>query len=156
AGVLEGYRNSATGLAFTPDGEFVVSTGWEGKLRFWHWRTGEQVLKYPADSNLRFSPEGRLIIREGNRLQVVEVAAAGEYRTWVQQSSPGKDVTYGGGAIHPDGRLLAVAMSDGIRLWDLQTGDELAHIGSDRVGGVVVASDALITHSRAGLFFWPI
>ena len=30
------------------------------------------------------------------------------------------------GAVSPDGRLLAVGMNDGVRLWDLATGQELA------------------------------
>jgi WD40 repeat protein len=156
AAVLEGWRNGWIAVAFTPDGEFVVSEGWEGKVRFWHWRTGEQVLSHPGGSDLRFGPDGRLTTSEGNRLKIVEVAAGGEYRTLVQQSSPGKDLDYRGGAIHPDGRLLAVAMSDGLRLWDLETGDELAHIGAYLLGGVAFAPDALLTNGPAGLFLWPI
>jgi hypothetical protein len=84
AAVLEGWRNGWIRVAFTPDGEFVVSTGWDGKVRFWHWRTGQQVLSQPGDSNLRFSPDGRLMIREGNRLKLVEVAVGREYRTLVR------------------------------------------------------------------------
>jgi WD40 repeat protein len=156
AAVLEGCRNGGLRVAFTPDGEFVVSTGWEGKLRLWHWRTGEQVLKHPGVSNLRFSPEGRLIIQEGGRLQIAEVAVGREYRSLVQQSSPGKDAEYWRGAIHPDGRLLAVAMSDGVRLWDLETGAEVARIGPDLVRAVAFAPDSLMTNSSAGLFLWPI
>jgi WD40 repeat protein len=157
AAVLEGFRNGGLRVAFTPDGEFVVSDGWEGKLRFWHWRTGEQVLRHGGvGSHLRFSPEGRLLISEGNRLKLVEVALGREYRTLVQQSSPGKDVQYWPGAIHPEGRLLAVAMSDGVRLWDLETGDEVAWIGPNQVMGIAFASDALVTNSPAGLLLWPI
>jgi WD40 repeat protein len=154
AAVLEGWRNGWARIAFTPDGEFVVSDGWEGKLRFWHWRTGQQVLSHPGGSNLRFSPEGRLIIAGGNRLKLVEVVLGREYRTLAQQSSPGKELKYWGGDIHPDGRLLAVAMSDGARLWDLETGDEVAHIGV--LGSVAFAPDALVIHGAAGLFLWPI
>jgi serine/threonine protein kinase/WD40 repeat protein len=156
AAILEGCRNGGIGVAFTPDGEFVVGSGWDGRLRFWHWRTGEQVLRHPADSNLRFGPDGRLIIHEGNRLQLAEVAVGREYRSLVPQSSPGRDVDYQRGAIHPDGRLLAAAMTDGARLWDLETGDEVAHLGPNLVGGVAFAPDALLTNGPAGLFLWPI
>ncbi len=157
AAALEGWRGDDINIAFTPDGEFVVSQGWEGKLRFWHWRTGQQVLSYSnVGSNLRFGPDGRLIIGEGNRLKLVEVAVGREYRTLVRQSSPGKDVDYWRGAVHPDGRLLAVAMSDGVRLWDLETGDEVARIGPNAVQGVAFTSDALLTNGLGGLFLWPI
>ncbi|HKI37164.1 MAG TPA: protein kinase [Gemmataceae bacterium] len=154
--VLEGWRSGGIRIAFTPEGEFVVSNGWEGKLRFWHWRTGQQVLSHPAGSNLRFSPDGRLIIQEGNRLKLIEVAVGREYRTLVQQSSPGKDLDYWGGAVHPDGRLLAGAMSDGARLWDLETGDEVARIGPNAVWGVAFTFEALLTNGPDGLFLWPI
>jgi eukaryotic-like serine/threonine-protein kinase len=154
--VLEGWRSGWVRVGFTPDGEFVVSAGWEGKVRFWQWRTGQQVLSQPGYCNLRFSPEGRLMIEEGTRLKLVEVAAVGEYRSLVQQSSPGKVVDYYSGAIHPDGRLLAVARSDGARLWDLATGDEAAHIGPNDVRGVAFAPDALVTNGPVGLFHWPI
>src|SRR5262249_45479348 len=33
--------------------------------------------------------------------------------------------TYLRAAVHPDGRLLAVAMTDGVGFWDLATGEEL-------------------------------
>jgi serine/threonine protein kinase/WD40 repeat protein len=153
--VLEGFRNGGNKIVFSPEGEFVVSTGWEGKLRFWHWRTGQQVLSLPGGSNLRFSPEGGLIIQEENCLNLGVVAAGREYRTLVQQSSPGKEVVYWRAAIHPGGRLLAVAMRDGVRLWDLETGDELAWIEENTDVGVAFAPDALLTSGSAGLFLWP-
>jgi serine/threonine protein kinase/WD40 repeat protein len=157
AAALVGWRGGWVRVAFTPDGEFLGTAGWEGKVRFWHWRTGQMVLSEPGGSNFRFSPEGHLIIQEGIRLKVVDVASAQEYRSLVKQSSPGKDVDYFGGALHPDGRLLAVAMLDGARLWDLETGDEVAHIGPANVGGgVAFAADALVTNGQAGLFLWPI
>jgi WD40 repeat protein/tRNA A-37 threonylcarbamoyl transferase component Bud32 len=155
AAVLEGCRSGGIVVAFTPGGEFVVSQGWEGKLRFWHWRTGKQVLSQPGGSRLRFSPDGQFVVGDGN-LKLVELAVGREYRTLVQQSKPGLDLNYWGGALHPDGRLLAVGMTDGVRLWDLETGDELAHIEGSRVGGVAFASDALLTQGPDGLFLWPI
>ena len=157
AAALEGWRGDFINIAFTPEGEFVVSQGWEGKLRFWHWRTGQQVLSCSnVGSNFRFGPDGRLIIGEGNRLKLVKVAGGREYRTLVQQSSPGKNVDYESGAVHPDGRLLAVAMNDAARLWDLETGDEVACIGPNPVWGVAFTSDALLTNGPTGLFLWPI
>jgi serine/threonine protein kinase/WD40 repeat protein len=151
--VLEGCRNGGISIAFTPDGEFVVSTGWENKVRFWRWRTGEQVLSQGAISNLRFGPDGRPIISEGNRLKLAEVAVGKEYRSLVQQSSPGKDVAYERGALHPAGRLLAVHLIDGVRLWDLETGDELARIGPSQVA---FTSDSMLTNGPTGLLLWPI
>jgi serine/threonine protein kinase/WD40 repeat protein len=156
AAVLTGCRSGGVVVAFTPDGEFVVSSGWEGKLRLWHWRTGEQVLSRTGDSHLWFGPDGFLMVREGNRLGVAEPVVGRECRTLVRQSSPGKEMRYGQAAVHPDGRLLAVGMSDGVHLWDLETGDEVAHLGTTVLGGLAFAPDALVTNGPAGLFVWPI
>jgi WD40 repeat protein len=156
AAMLEGCCNGGLEVVFSPDGEFIVSSGWENKVRFWHWRTGAQVLSHMGGSNLRFSREGRMIIGAGGRLKLVEVALGGEYRSLMQQSSPAKDIAYWRGAIHPDGRLLAVAMSDGARLWDLDTGGELAWLKLDEVRGVAFAPNALLTNSQSGLSLWPI
>jgi eukaryotic-like serine/threonine-protein kinase len=156
AAVLTGCHPGGLAVTFTPDGEFVVSTGWEGKLRLWHWRTGEQVLTRPGGSDLRFGPDGRLIVSRDNHLGLAEVAVGRECRRLVQRSSPGKEVRFGQGALHRGGRVLALAMSDGARLWDLETGDEVAHLGTARLGGVAFAPDALVTNGPDGLFEWPI
>jgi WD40 repeat protein len=60
--------------------------------------------------------------------------------------------------MHPDGRLLACAMSDGFGLWDLATGAELGFIPSEWRNNFVrfEPSGALLTLSYAGLSRWPI
>jgi WD40 repeat protein len=157
AAVLEGCRNGGIVVRFTPDGEFLVSSGWEGVLRFWDWRTAEQILSHAgADSNLRFSRAGQLIVQQVYQLSLGELNIGREYRSMVAQSIPSKDVAYWRGAIHPDGRLLAVAMSDGVRIWDLDTRRELAWIGNKDVHGVAFAPGAVVTNGPAGLTHWPI
>jgi serine/threonine protein kinase/WD40 repeat protein/tetratricopeptide (TPR) repeat protein len=154
---LEGCRSAGISAAFTPDGELLMSEGWEGKLRFWNWRTGQQVLHHPGGTKFRFGPRGHLIIAEGTHLKIVEVVTGLEYRSLVQQSSRLKEVDYGGCAVHSNGRLLAANMTDGARLWDLETGDELALFGTRGTNSLAFAGpDLLLTHSRAGLLLWPI
>ena len=48
-----------------------------------------------------------------------------EYRTLVSSAGAGAG-GYNHGDISPDGRLLAVGMDAGARLWDLRSGRELA------------------------------
>ena len=110
--VLKGCRNSGIFLAFTSDGERLLSNGWEGFVRLWDWRTGRQVLQQSGDSNLRCRADGRLLIHQDSRLNVVGLTTGREYRSFVQQSNAGKDVEYWGARIHPGGRLAVVAMSD--------------------------------------------
>jgi serine/threonine protein kinase/WD40 repeat protein/Flp pilus assembly protein TadD len=155
--VLEGCRNGGLGTAFTPDGELVVSSGWEGKIRFWNWRTGQQVLRRPGGSNLRFGPDGRLVVLDQAGATLVEVATGQEYRTLVQQSSRHGNVDYGSAVVHPDGGLLAVCMTDGLHLWDLQSGDEAGLLGPNQVYSAAWAgTEALVTNGTAGLLSWPV
>jgi serine/threonine protein kinase/WD40 repeat protein/Flp pilus assembly protein TadD len=155
--VLDGCRNGGIQVSFTPDGELLASDGWESRLRLWNWRTGQQVLRQYGGSNVRFTAAGHLIIVEGIHARLADVAAGPEYRSLVRQSNPAMDLSYWPGAIHPDGRLLALSMTDGVRMWDLQTGDEVGLIRMKSPAHIAfTASDGLLTNGQAGLLYWPV
>jgi serine/threonine protein kinase/WD40 repeat protein len=158
AAELEGWRGAYLHTAFSPDGQYLFGSGWEHKIRVWHWRTGVQVLTHrAAESNLKFGPDGRLIIQEGNRLKQIEVSQAPEYRNLAQASRPGPALLFEGNVlIDPSGRLLVARTFDGFHFWDLETGDEVAHIEANLLGGVAFVPNELITNGAAGLFEWPI
>ena len=58
----------------------------------------------------------------------------------------------------PDGRLLATCDGDGVRLWEADTGRELAHLKAGDCGTVLFHPDgqSLISSGRWGLYRWPI
>src|SRR5262249_10293299 len=76
-----------------------------------------------------FSGDGRWLApaRRGKQDQLLEVTPSREYRTLVSASGAGEE-SYGLGDISPDGRLLVVGMDDGARLWDLDSGREVAKL----------------------------
>ncbi len=154
--VLKGCRGGGIHLAFTPDGERLLSSGWEGVVRVWDWRTGRHLLQLTGDSNLSFRSDGRLLILQGSRLSLLGLVTSSEYCSFVQQSNAGKDVEYWDGHIHPGGRLAAVAMSDRARLFDLETGEELASLPQAANHLVFQGEEALLTNGIEGLFRWPI
>jgi serine/threonine protein kinase/WD40 repeat protein len=153
---LKGWRNAGLSVAFTPDGERLLSSGYEGLLRVWDWRTGRQVLQQTCASNLQITADGRLLTQEGAQLTLAELTTSRECRSLVHQSSAGKDVSYWHSDVHPDGRVLAVPMSDGTRLFDLDTGDELALLPGGGLTLAFAANGDLLTTGPAGLFRWPI
>jgi WD40 repeat protein/Flp pilus assembly protein TadD len=153
---LSGCRNAGVHVAFTPDGDRLLSQGYEGILRLWDWRTGRQVLQRPGGSNLRIRADGRLLVNEGSSLSLVELASGREYRSFVQQSKAGENLDYWCAHVHPAGRLLAVPMSDCTRLFDLETGDELASLPQSGYTLAFAENGALLTNGDDGLLRWPV
>ncbi len=154
--VLKGWHNGGLHLAFTPDGERLLSNGWENVTRVWDWRTGRQLLQMKGRSSLCCRADGRLLASEGSRLSLIELTTGREFRSLVQQSNAGNDVDYWGICVHPGGRLAVAAMADAARLFDLDTGEEVAALPAPGFGNLFQGKDALLTNGTAGLFRWPI
>jgi WD40 repeat protein len=118
-------------------------------------------MQLPLSTIPNFSCDGRWLglawVGEG-QFELLEVAPSPEYRTLV--SSEGADRgAYYYGAISPDGRLLALGMAQGTRLWDLRSGREVATLPGfaefayfDRSGQAL----GLLTCGDKGLNRWPI
>jgi serine/threonine protein kinase/WD40 repeat protein len=157
---LEGHKNAGIGCTFNHAGDLLVSSGWDGTLRLWDPRTGQQLFQSRIWAlQPRFSPDDRLLAvsAEGTKLRLLEVASPVGYRTLVRDLSRGRGEYYTS-AIHSGGRLLAVGMRDEAGLWDLGTGSYLA--ATPRAPGVThVAfepSGALLTNVEGGLRRWPL
>jgi serine/threonine protein kinase/WD40 repeat protein/Flp pilus assembly protein TadD len=160
---LEGYKNGGVHLAFDASGDLLASTGWEGMLRFWEFRSGKQLFRTPGDWRcLRFGAKNPLLAAETQlgrpELRLHSVTPGREYRTLLHASAPSDGIAeYYAGSIDPHGRMLAVAMRDGVRIWSLDSGDEIGFLRLGFVGGVwFLASGALLTHGPAGLLEWPV
>ncbi len=159
--VLEGVSNGGTEIAFNHAGDLLASTCWDGVLRLWDPLTGRQRFSTPSGTPgtpPRFSLDDRLLTADirDDKLGLWEVAATGEYRTLVRTAAAGNGI-YQYAAIRSDGHLLAVAMQDGVGLWDLTGGKELTFIplpGCDYV--LFEPSGALLTNGSAGLVRWPV
>jgi eukaryotic-like serine/threonine-protein kinase len=156
--VLEGCQGKGITIAFNHNGDLLVGGGWEGVLRLWDPRRGRQLFSTLALTNVFFSLDDHLLaydIREG-KLGSWEVAAGGEYRALARAAAAAKD-SYQISAIRCDGRLLAVGMGEGVGLWDLKGGKELAFLESPGTSFVLFEpSGALLTNGSAGLLRWPI
>ncbi len=48
--ILEGCSNAGLSLEFTPDGDRLLSQGYEGAIRLWDWRTNAKFCNAPAIS----------------------------------------------------------------------------------------------------------
>jgi WD40 repeat protein len=111
---------TATSFVFSPDGRrLMLSHGDENTLQMWDPRSGEMLSVLGKNSEaLAFSPDGRTLLIEeaGGSLGVWELAA-GKARLRVPGMSIGKTL-----ALSPNGRQVANATSEIIRLWSLTNG----------------------------------
>src|SRR5262249_40586999 len=63
---LNGHHDHLTGLAFSPDGARLASTGWDRTVRVWEVGTGRELLAHRGHTGLvwcvGFGPGGRTLI----------------------------------------------------------------------------------------------
>ncbi len=150
--ILDGHAQEVTSLSFHPGGALLGSGSWDGTERVWDVASGRQWLQIPFPLVVRFSGDGRWFGVIGGLktdYQLVEVAQGSEYRT-LDHRRHVADTAPIEGDISPDGRLLAMGMMDGLCIWDLASGRELAHLSIGDTLSVLFqpAGDELLTLQR--------
>jgi DNA-binding beta-propeller fold protein YncE len=124
-------------LAFSPDGRFLASiVGSRRSAQVWNIETGVTVLKVVADNRCNtvagaFSPDSRhFIFGDGDQIRIWDTA------TW-KEAVGFQAVAHLGTACleySPDGRMIAITgdHSDGVRLYEVATRRERAHLQPPR------------------------
>jgi len=152
---------SAASINFDRIGNRMAIQGWGNVVESIDVGTGELLMQAsPTVAACRFNRDGLRLAGavQNGKVGTWRVAGAEEFRTLFRNKDvSGNEDSYWCVAVHPDGRLLACGMDDGIGLWDLATGSALAFIPMDRVKSVLFEpSGALLTLSLTGLSRWPI
>ena len=152
---LEGFNNRGLRVGFHPAGSLLASNGWESRLRLWDPLMGRQLLAFSCSGPPSFSADGRVIVALDNQLQIYQVDAALEYRSFAHLSA--RRPEHLGLSIRQDGRILAVGTSAGVMLWDLARGSELAFLPLGGAGAVRFTPSAdLLAETAVGWQLWPI
>jgi WD40 repeat protein len=136
----------AAPLAFSPDGK-VLATSADKVVRLWEVATGKVIARLEGHKGLAgapaFSPDGKtftaLTRTPGQRFQMTayvwDVARGKVRRKWDLAPNPAFAC-----CLSPDGaRALVGAYADGMRLYDLSTGKELARL-TGRFSGTLFAA----------------
>jgi serine/threonine protein kinase/WD40 repeat protein len=157
-------RAGGSQVVFNHAGDRLASTGWGGVVQLWDVATRQLLFTLPGHigtSTLRFSRDDQWLAAgiSGNQLGIWKVGAGRDFRTLVRHDLP-KDVRYYSAAVGgKDQSLLAVAMTDGIGFWNLETGAELLFLPRPSVVMQVLfePSGTLLTLEQgSGVFRWVV
>jgi WD40 repeat protein len=128
--VLVGHTSYVYPVAYSPDGRWIASGGWDSKIRLWDAATGEACATLPHPgvvAALAFTPDGTRLISGGDlggELLVWDVST-GQIQSRVASGKRVRSL-----AISPDGTRVAVGNYDPEAGWkmivsDVATGGEI-------------------------------
>jgi WD40 repeat protein len=148
--IFEGHTDPVTTLAVSPDGRRAISGSQDDSLILWNIETGEQIVQFKAhDSDVldvTISPDGRtaLSTSRNGTLILWDLFDAAEINRFEGHTAMVFDV-----AFTPDGKQFlstsgsadpaTVAEDTGIRLWHLETGQEIRRFEGHTDAAVQVA-----------------
>lgn len=124
-------ESPVTGVAFSPDGKQLVTTGWDNMVRVWGWDAGRRTQSKLPRVIERRTPRSPVFSPDGSRVAVID-GAPGAVSVWDwighgDRSSRGDPVLLGESrsmlntsvAFSPDGRRLASGGTEGaIEIWN--------------------------------------
>jgi WD40 repeat protein len=158
---LEGHVEPVYFLSFHPDGDLLASAAVEGVLRLWQPSPGRLLMRLPVSGWAGFSREGQwpwVITPSDHEAQLWGIVPSQEYHTFINNFDESEGAPREG-SISPDGTLLALGATDGVRLWDVAHGREAAWL---RIGDTTATQfradgrELLTCGTRGVLLRWPI
>jgi WD40 repeat protein len=151
--VLEGHDLTVTGLTFNRSGDLLGSTSYDGTICLWDSRVGKLLVRIPGRGP-QFSADGnRLAVGTPDGRAVFELNPGQVYHSLHHGKGIGTSVFP---AVSPDGRLLATASVDGVRITDLASRAEVGwlEIGTTYTVHFDPAGEFLFTGGMAGMHRW--
>jgi WD40 repeat protein len=124
-----GHTNSVTSVAFSPNGNYVLSGSSDMTLKLWNIKNGKEIKTFSkygwmgGVTSIAFSPDGNYIL-SGSDVNNI----------WLWDINSGKDLRMFSGHSHrinavafsPDGNYaLSSSDDDTIKLWDINSGREV-------------------------------
>ncbi len=117
--ILRAHTDEATGVAFSPDGKYLVTCSHDGTVRLWDVASGKEVRRFTGHTGptfgAAFSPDGKYVLTssEDETARLWDVKTGKEIRRFTGHTNDVNNV-----AFSPDGKYILTASFDyTARLW---------------------------------------
>jgi serine/threonine protein kinase/WD40 repeat protein len=155
---FEGHSANVTCVAFTPDGRRAFSGSDDRKVRVWDALTGKELHLLEGHTagvlSLAVSPDGRRVLSGGRdkKILVWDADTGQKLRALENVTDPCWGLTVLDGR-----RALCCAEANGVRLYDVETGQVLQHFGGHWCNAVAASLDRRLFvtgGSRGSVLLW--
>jgi WD40 repeat protein len=133
--VLTGHQAEVTQVSFSVPYNLLASTAWDETVRIWEPIRGKELIRAAGGGPMQFSADGRRIAFIAGAQQLVrwDLVVPSEYRAFRSHEAPRLKGPWSAD-FSPDGRLLASAHGDGVRIWNLSNNKEIALVDQTEDG----------------------
>jgi WD40 repeat protein/Tfp pilus assembly protein PilF len=160
-----GVHDGGSRMCYNRAGDRLAVWGWSQAVGLYEADTGQQLFVLPQTGHdpiplLSFRPDGRRLAGfvQGRRVGIWEVGEGRVYRTL--RRSPKEPRGANIIVVSPDGRLVVASGGEGVVLWDLDSGAEVAFLPLEKPALCAAfepgAGGALLLGDESGLYRWPV